>query len=77
MRNVRNFWVALEVDGKKEDVGTGPRSRDGGFFCKIKQRRNGSVADNEVVVRGVARGDILDLTVLVRGQPIYQCKTRR
>lgn len=34
-RNTRNFWVELCVDGKKEDVGTGPRNRSGGFTESI------------------------------------------
>lgn len=42
-RNVRNFWLELNVDGSKSSVETGPRSADGGFQLTILQRDNGSI----------------------------------
>jgi len=42
-RNVRNFWIELDVDGRKSTVETGPRSRDGGFELTIYQRHKGEV----------------------------------
>ncbi len=42
-RNVRNFWLELEVDGKKSKVATGPVAKDGGFQLKVLQRDNGEV----------------------------------
>jgi hypothetical protein len=42
-RNVRNFWIELEVDGKKEPVASGPRSKDGGFRLDILQRSKGTI----------------------------------
>jgi len=42
-RNVRNFWLELEVDGKKTPVATGPVAKDGGFQMIIRQRDNGEV----------------------------------
>lgn len=43
-RNVRNFWIELNVDGSKTAVETGPRNRDGGFSMTIQVRRNGEPA---------------------------------
>ena len=41
-RNVRNFWIDLEVDGRTR-VQTGPRTKDGGFASTIYMRDKGSV----------------------------------
>ena len=37
-RNVRNFWITVEVDGRLHKVETGPRAKDGGFVVRIYQR---------------------------------------
>jgi hypothetical protein len=42
-RNVRNFWLELNVDGSKSRVETGPRSANGGFSLTIYQRDSGSI----------------------------------
>lgn len=42
-RNVRNFWLELNVDGCKSRVETGPRSKDGGFSLRILQRSHGGI----------------------------------
>ncbi|MEE8361711.1 MAG: hypothetical protein V3R71_06115, partial [Gemmatimonadales bacterium] len=52
-RNVRNFWVELEVDGRRERVATGPQGKDGGFELTIKQRFKGEIV-NVLTVKGVA-----------------------
>lgn len=51
-RNVRNFWIDLNVDGVQNDVGTGPRKADGGFTQTVKIREQGSISDTEVKLRG-------------------------
>lgn len=52
-RNVRNFWVELEVDGRKQRaMATGPRNADGGFSLRIYQRDNGQVAGPFVTIYG-------------------------
>jgi len=43
-RCVRNFWIELEVDGKKERIATGPRNSGGGFELVIKMRDRGGIA---------------------------------
>lgn len=42
-RNVRNFWLELEVDGKRTPVATGPVAEDGGFLLVLKIRNAGQV----------------------------------
>jgi hypothetical protein len=41
-RNVRNFWIVLDVDGRTK-VQPGPRTKDGGFASTIYMRDKGSV----------------------------------
>lgn len=51
-RNVRNFWLDLHVDGKKHPVRTGSVTADGGFDLEILIRREGSISDESVRIRG-------------------------
>ena len=47
----RNFWIELDVDGKKTRVATGPRSKDGGFSMTIYMRDEGG-AETAARIRG-------------------------
>ncbi|KKM88320.1 hypothetical protein LCGC14_1259900 [marine sediment metagenome] len=40
---VRNFWIDTRIDGRKTDLSSGPRSRDGGFLQTIYMRDRGSI----------------------------------
>ena len=60
-RNVRNFWIELDVDGRKSRVATGPRRKDGGFEMTIYIRDLGEVASGLRVV-GTALGNSLSLS---------------
>ena len=51
-RNVRNFWIDLNVDGRKSTVSTGPVSKDGGFSMTIKIRNNGSISPFKLTLEG-------------------------
>ena len=42
-KNVRNFWIDLNVDGRQNIIGTGPKSRDGGLKLTLCQRNEGCV----------------------------------
>lgn len=61
-RNVRNFWLELEVDGKKQRIATGPRSAGGGFSLAIRIRSCGAVKEAAVLQGYVLDGDNLWLT---------------
>ena len=51
-KNVRNFWIELEVDGRKTKIATGPRSKDGGFKLILKMRENGKESNKEFHLTG-------------------------
>lgn len=51
-RVVRNFWIELEVDGKKEKIATGPRHAGGGFHMVIRMREKGQISDRRIEIDG-------------------------
>lgn len=51
-RSVRNFWIELNIDGRKTCVGTGPRSKDGGFSCAIHIREEGGISNKMLKIQG-------------------------
>ena len=56
-RNVRNFWVSTEVDGRASRVAAGPKSADGGFYQEILIREDGEISDKRLEVIGEADSD--------------------
>lgn len=62
-RSVRNFWVDLTVDGRESSIGTGPRSKDGGFYMNIYIREDGDISSNALSIVGTCIGDKLRLFV--------------
>ena len=56
-RNVRNFWIEVEVDGRASRIETGPVSSEGGFRVIVRQRDAGGVGDKTVVIVGHALPD--------------------
>jgi hypothetical protein len=42
-RNVRNFWIDVNVDGRESAIGTGPRAKDGGMNASFYIRSEGDV----------------------------------
>lgn len=61
MRNVRNFWLVLLVDGRASSVRAGPRSSDGGFELRITFRERGAVSRSRVHLVGYRHGPELVL----------------
>lgn len=51
-RNVRNWWIELDVDGRTP-IAAGPAARDGGFELTVKQRDEGGIL-RALTVRGYA-----------------------
>lgn len=39
---IRNFWIDLNVDGRRTPVGTGPRADGGGFSMNVFMNEGGS-----------------------------------
>ena len=50
---LRNFWVEMDVDGRKTQVRTGPAGYDGGMRISISQRVNNKSVE-VLTIRGVA-----------------------
>ena len=70
-RNLRNFWVTAEVDGRKTPVKFGPRAKDGGFRMTIYMRAEGD-STRAVIIEGKALEDdkILLIVDPTGGQPV-------
>ena len=78
-RNVRNFWVDLDVDGRANSVGTGPRSKDGGLDLDLYIRNDGRVA-KALTVRCYRRHHDSMLVMSVRdgeGHVVHELETAR
>lgn len=75
-RNTRNFWIELSIDGKKTKVAAGPRSRSGGFRCRVLQRADGEIHHEDVTVEGIVRDGLLELKVWVSGDVIFKRTTK-
>jgi hypothetical protein len=63
-RNVRNFWLELEVDGKKTKVATGPVRKDGGFTLDVKMRDMGCI-----MIAGQIVGQVVDDKLFLVWEP--------
>jgi hypothetical protein len=50
-RNVRNFWVSVSVPGQ-QDVERGPRNQENGIHITLFVRKNGSVDEKTLTIRG-------------------------
>jgi len=59
-KNVRNFWLKVQIDGRKSRIATGPVHKDGGFSLRILGRNEGKVVD-VCAIEGMAdeHGDLL------------------
>lgn len=44
-RNVRNFWIEAEIDGRKSRIVAGPVRKDGGFSLRISMRDRGRIVE--------------------------------
>ena len=57
---IRNWWIKIDVDGRKNQVRLGPRCKDGGFSIDIYQRKDGESV-LALSVYGEVREDMLVL----------------
>ena len=54
-RTVRNFWIEVEIDGRRHSFEGGPRSKDGGYTVRVYQRGAPSECEAPVItLTGVA-----------------------
>ena len=76
-RNVRNFWVDAEIDGRETRLTGGPVARDGGISIHV-QMRDGREITLPLKVNGFARPDgSLRLIVEVVGHETVVVETKR
>ena len=76
-RNVRNFWINCDIDGRSNRLSGGPRSKDGGFTMTIRQRDDGSVT-KAITVNGYTFKDgTIKLEIGLPDGTFYHHKTNR
>ena len=79
-RNVRNWWIEGNIDGRKSALSGGPVSKDGGIDITIYQRDKGQVLD-VLIIKGIAHDGVLKLEVTntndPSGQDSFEIKTER
>lgn len=61
---MRNWWVEVEIDGRKTKLAGGPRAKDGGFELTIRQRDEGESVEVLRVWGIVRRGGYLETSVM-------------
>lgn len=49
-RNVRNFWIDANIDGRASTLSGGPKSSGGGMRLSILQRERGSISERGITV---------------------------
>ena len=76
MRNMRNFFIDLSVDGRASDIHTGPKSKDGGLNFRMTQNDSGEVKEVLRVYSTAHEDGSLVTTVWVNGQT-YCIETKR
>ena len=64
-RNVRNFWVEVQVDGRVGKVETGPVSKDGGMLITLQVRSDGGIV---TALRVMCRA-LPDGTLIIDAEP--------
>lgn len=58
-RNVRNFWITADIDGRRSPFASGPVRKDGGFDLTIKIRDGGNVVRAlDIIGRADEDGDL-------------------
>lgn len=55
IRNVRNYWVAATIDGRRTPLTGGPRDASGGLELRILQKDRGNVITAAIVSGYVLR----------------------
>lgn len=77
-RNVRNFWLDAQIDGRKETLSGGPVSKEGGLDVKIYMRDKGEVSHALSVKAYIARGKlVLSVWSSNQDKEVYHLETER
>lgn len=72
-RNVRNFWIEADIDGRTSQFASGPVRKDGGFTLNVYQHDAGGVS-HPLTIRGyaLANGAVVLTVEDVRGREYGQ-----
>lgn len=57
IRNVRNFWLQADTDGRTP-IALGPKSREGGLRATLYLREHGAVSDDKVEIYGTVGSSV-------------------
>jgi hypothetical protein len=75
---VRNFWVDASVDGRKTDVGTGPRAKNGGMEVTLYQREDGCISTAlRIACRVNWQGQLVTTARNANGEVVFEFVTER
>ena len=75
-KNMRNFWVEVDVDGYQNILKGGPRHKEGGTDITLYQREDGA-SKTAVEIRCRAYGSLLVTTVDINGERVGSFRTER
>lgn len=59
-RNVRNFWIEAEVEGRKSKIAFGPQGKEDGFRLTVFMHNKGEVEE----VAWIEGGNIAGVSIL-------------
>lgn len=79
VRNVRNFWIKANIDGRNTALEGGPPAKDGGFDLTITQRSARGI-DTALRVVGLvhADGQVIEVQAFdARGFLVWSNMTER
>jgi len=61
-RNVRNFWIEAEVEGRKSKIAFGPQGKEDGFCLTVFMRNKGEV-EAVLGLQGKVEGENVELWI--------------
>lgn len=73
---IRNFWLDVNIDGRKTNLEGGPRSRFGGFLARINQRDRGSIT-TPIEIEGIEDDGELVVKIYIEGALVAEHRTNR
>lgn len=82
-RNVRNFWIEADIDGRESTLKGGPQNKEGGFTLTIYQRDEGCITEGVTIIGRVysdplsSQNKIIELEISLDGNEIATIKAKR
>ena len=74
--SIRNFYIEAYIDGRKESLKGGPKSKDGGFSLSVYQRKEGQL-ERIIEITGFVNGDGILTTHVATQSKGQTIKTQR